>query len=155
MTDPTRSHEGSNRSMPAATRTFETILYASDLDAAATFYTEGFGLRLLAKNELMLVLGIGENYLLIFDSAKSSVPGRDVPSHGMEGEGHIAFTAADHELPAWRDRLAQAGIEIESEIQWADGQRGTSIYVRDPSGNSVELAPPILWSHLGDGNAAP
>lgn len=132
----------------AASRTYETVLYADDLDAAARFYTEGFGLKLLGKADLMLVLGVGDNYVLIFDATKSSVPGRDVPSHGMTGQGHIAFVAEDHELPAWRKRLASAGIEIESEIQWGDGKRGTSIYVRDPAGNSVELAPPILWSHL-------
>ena len=139
-----------SKTMPEATRTYETVLYADDLDAAAKFYTEGFGLRLLGQADIMLVLGIGENYVLIFDAAKSSIPGRDVPSHGMTGQGHIAFTAEDHELPAWRERLTKAGIEIESEVSWGDnGERGTSIYVRDPAGNSVELAPPILWSHLG------
>ena len=97
----------------------------------------------------MLVLGVGDNYLLIFDPRKSSVPGRDVPSHGTQGEGHIAFTAEDHELPAWREHLASCDIPIESEVSWANGERGTSIYVRDPGGNSVELAPPVLWSHLG------
>lgn len=141
--------------MPDATRIYETVLYADDLEAAAKFYTEGFGLRLLTQNELMLVLGIGENYVLIFDPQKSCVAGRDVPSHGTQGEGHIAFTAQNHELPAWRERLATAGIEIESEVQWANGERGTSIYVRDPAGNSVELAPPILWSYLDESNAAP
>jgi catechol-2,3-dioxygenase len=135
--------------MPSATRTYETVLYADDLEAAARFYTEGFGLKLLSQNDLMLVLGIGENYVLIFDPQKSSIPGRDVPSHGTVGNGHIAFVAEAEELPAWRERLKQANIEIESEINWGkDASRGTSIYVRDPAGNSVELAPPILWSYL-------
>lgn len=137
--------------MPEATRIYETVLYAEDLDAAARFYTEGFGLRVLGQSDVMLVLGIGENYVLIFDPSKSSAAGRQVPSHGMTGQGHVAFTADEPELPAWRARLAEAGIEIESEVQWGDeGERGTSIYVRDPAGNSVELAPPILWAYLGD-----
>ena len=134
--------------MPEATRTYETVLYADDLEAAARFYTEGFGLKLLSQNELMLVLAIGENYLLIFDPTKSSVPGRLVPSHGMTGAGHIAFVAEQSDLPAWRDRLNSAGIEIEKEVEWGEGTRGCSIYVRDPAGNSVELTPPILWSYL-------
>ncbi len=134
--------------MPKATRTFESVLYADDLDAAARFYTEGFGLPLLTQNELMLVFAVGENYLLVFDSTKSSAPGRTVPSHGCSGDGHIAFVAEEHELPAWRERLAAANIKIESEVEWGDGERGRSIYVRDPAGNSVELAPPILWSYL-------
>lgn len=134
--------------MPRATRTYETVLYAEDLDAVARFYTEGFGLTLLSQTDLMLVLGIGENYLLIFNPEKSSVPGRLVPSHGAVGAGHIAFTAEPNELPAWRERLSTAGIDIESEVDWSEGERGRSIYVRDPAGNSVELAPPILWSYL-------
>ena len=136
--------------MPNATRTYETVLYADDLDAASRFYTEAVGLTLLSQNELMLVFAVGENYLLIFDPSKSSVPGRLVPSHGATGLGHIAFAADEAELPAWRERLGAAGVEIESEVDWSDGERGRSIYVRDPAGNSVEFAPPILWSYLRD-----
>jgi len=135
--------------MIKATQVYETVLYANDLDAAAKFYVDGFGLELLNQNELMIVLGIGERYLLIFDPEKSSVAGRLVPSHGMTGEGHIAFEVDVSDFPAWRERLAKAKIEIESEVQWQDGERGTSIYARDPAGNSVELAPSILWSYLG------
>jgi hypothetical protein len=39
------------------------------------------------------------------------------------------------------------GVEVEREIGWPDGSR--SLYVRDPAGNSVELAPPSLWGGLG------
>ena len=134
--------------MVNATQIYETILYADDLQAAADFYVKGFGLRLLSQSELMLVLAIGERYLLIFDPEKSSAEGRLVPAHGCNGRGHVAFVASEKDLPLWRERLASANIEIESEVQWGDGDRGLSIYVRDPAGNSVELAPEILWSHL-------
>jgi catechol 2,3-dioxygenase-like lactoylglutathione lyase family enzyme len=134
--------------MVQANQILETVLYAEDLDAAVKFYTEGFGLKLLSQNELMVVLGIGNHYLLIFDPRKSSLIGRMVPSHGTSGEGHIAFVANASELSAWRNRLKSAGIQIESEVTWDGGQRGMSIYVRDPAGNSVELAPPNLWCHL-------
>ncbi len=136
--------------MVQANQIYETVLYAQDLDAAVKFYTEGFGLKLLSQNELMVVLGIGRQYLLLFDPRKSSLTGREVPSHGTSGEGHIAFVADESELPAWRDRLTSAGIEIESEVTWDGGKRGRSIYVRDPAGNSVELAPPNLWFYLDE-----
>ncbi len=29
------------------------------------------------------------------------------------------------------------------EVNWDQG--GTSLYFRDPAGNSIELAPPTLW----------
>ena len=134
---------------PSVNRIFEAVLYARDLEACAEFYSRGFGLKVLSRTELMLVLGCGDNHVLIFNPDLSSAKGRMVPSHGCEGEGHIAFTATEEELPAWRERLAEAGIEIESEVSW-EGSRGTSIYTRDPVGNSVELAPPILWGYLRD-----
>jgi catechol-2,3-dioxygenase len=134
--------------MPNSIKIYETVLYANDLDAAKTFYTQVMGLRLLSQNELMLVLSIDESYLLIFNPDKSSVLGRQVPSHGTRGQGHIAFVITEDERGPWKTRLAEADIEIESEVQWDNGARGTSIYFRDPAGNSIELAPPNLWTYL-------
>lgn len=134
--------------MLRADRLYETVLYADDLAAAANFYSDVIGLQLLSQNELMLVFAIGENYLLIFKPQLSSIPGRLVPSHGSQGAGHLAFVAEEQELQAWRDKFSQAGIEIEMEVEWDAGRRGRSLYVRDPAGNSVELAPPNLWTYL-------
>ena len=133
--------------MLAVERIYETVLYADDLEAAAKFYRDGLGLKLLSQNELMLVFAAGENYLLIFNAEKSSAAGRMVPAHGAKGAGHIAFAASAKERQAWKARLIDAQIEIESIVQW-DKDRGYSIYVRDPAGNSVEFAPPGLWSYL-------
>jgi catechol 2,3-dioxygenase-like lactoylglutathione lyase family enzyme len=55
----------------------------------------------------------------------------------------MAFAVADVHLPAWRAHLAANGISIESEVTWPRGAQ--SLYVRDPAGNSVELASPRLW----------
>ncbi|MDG2469767.1 MAG: VOC family protein [Pirellulaceae bacterium] len=132
--------------MVHAKQIHEAVLYATDLEAAAKFYTEGFGLELVSQNEIMVVLSVGSTYLLIFNPQKSSVTGRAVPPHGSSGPGHIAFAAEASELASWRQRLSEADIQIESEVIWNEGTGGTSIYVKDPAGNSVELAPPDLWS---------
>ena len=134
--------------MPNMLKIFETVLYSDNLDAAKTFYSQVMGLRLLSQNDLMLVFSIDESDLLIFNPDKSEVAGRLVPSHAARGQGHIAFTITEDEKKTWRARLADAGIEIESEVRWDDGARGTSIYFRDPAGNSIELAPPNLWTYL-------
>ncbi len=86
--------------------------------------------------------------LLIFDPAKASLPGRDVPSHGARGPGHLAFAATAGELDGWRAQLEAHDVAIEMEVNWEQG--GTSIYFRDPAGNSIELAPPTLWGRLLD-----
>ena len=127
-----------------ADRIFETVLYADDLTAAEEFYRDALGLEVLDRSELMVIFRCGIGVLLIFDPQQSGVAGRNVPSHGATGPGHLAFAAREDDLHAWRDQLAENGVEIESEVEWGHG--GRSIYFRDPAGNSIELAPPTLWS---------
>lgn len=124
-------------------RIFETVLYAEDLAAAERFYHEALGLEVMGRSSLMVVFRCGNGVLLVFDPRKSAAPGRDVPSHGTTGAGHVAFPAKREDLPAWREQLRRAGVLIECEVEWDEG--GRSIYFRDPAGNSVELAPPTIW----------
>jgi catechol 2,3-dioxygenase-like lactoylglutathione lyase family enzyme len=76
-------------------------------------------------------------------SAPGAVGGVPVPAHGAHGPGHVAFAIDDVAIDAWRTRLDAAGVPIEAEIRWPRG--GRSLYVRDPAGNSVELASPRMW----------
>lgn len=90
----------------------------------------------------------GEAMLLVFDPERTSaapgqVSGVAVPSHGAHGPGHVCFRVAEPDLAAWRERLHDLGVAIEAEISWPGG--GASLYVRDPAGNSVELAPSRIW----------
>jgi len=124
-------------------RIFETVLYAEDLGVAEQFYRDAVGLEVIGRSDLLVVFRCGSGVLLIFDPRKTGVPGRDVPSHGSSGVGHIAFAAKPEELNAWRKQLREAGIPVELEMDWEEG--GRSIYFRDPAGNVVELAPPTLW----------
>src|SRR5687768_12824802 len=112
---------------------FETVLYAEDLAAAERFYHEVLGLELLGRGDLVLSFRCGGGVLLVFDPRRSGVPGRDVPSHGTTGVGHVAFAAKPEDLPAWREQFRQAGVAIEQEIEWDEG--GRSLYFRDPAGN--------------------
>ncbi|MEZ5277208.1 MAG: VOC family protein [Opitutaceae bacterium] len=124
-------------------RIFETILYAADLAAAHRFYGGLLGLERIRESELFLTYRLAGSVLLVFQPDLSRESGRSVPSHGMIGQGHIAFVATDPEIEEWRKRFLAAGVEIEQVHQWAEG--GRSLYVRDPDGNSVEFAPPTLW----------
>jgi catechol 2,3-dioxygenase-like lactoylglutathione lyase family enzyme len=130
-------------------RVLETAVYASDLDAAAGFYGELLGLELVGRVEgRHCFFRCGEGMVLVFDPASTSVQptsigGAPIPLHGTRGAGHLAFAVPEAELPAWRARFAAGGIAVESEVAWPGG--GRSLYVRDPAGNSVELASPRLW----------
>ena len=130
--------------MMRACEIFETVLYAEDLAAAERFYHEALGLEVIERGDLLVVFRCCGGVLLIFDPRRSAAAGRNVPSHGTSGAGHVAFAAKPQDLEAWRKQLHQAGIPIETEVDWPQG--GRSIYFRDPAGNVVELAPRTLWN---------
>jgi hypothetical protein len=78
---------------PRIVDVYETVLYGSSIDSLAAFYRDIIGLPLLeADPDLMAALRLPNGgVMLVFDPAKSAVPGRHVPSHGAEGPGHVAF----------------------------------------------------------------
>jgi catechol 2,3-dioxygenase-like lactoylglutathione lyase family enzyme len=127
----------------------ETCLYAADLAAAERFYHDVLGLPVDARvAERHVFFRCGAGMLLVFDAARTSteagqVSGVPVPGHGARGAGHVCFRVAEAALSEWRARLDAAGVAIEAEIAWPRG--GVSLYVRDPAGNSVELAPARIW----------
>ena len=124
---------------------YETVLYADDVPAAAAFYSDVLGLRPLEEpDELSAVFRLADGgVILIFDPARSEVPGRPVPSHGARGPGHIALSVEPGALEAFAENLRSHGVEIEHERVWERG--GRSVYVRDPAGNSVELVEGEVW----------
>ena len=134
--------------MPHAVRgLLEFAVYGPDLDVLERFYCDVFGLRLITRVDGRLVaLRCGHSTLLLFDPSVTREPG-PIPEHGTNGAGHVAFIIENAERAEWREHLQNRGIEIEREVEWDEG--GTSIYVRDPAGNSVELAPPSIWGGLG------
>jgi catechol 2,3-dioxygenase-like lactoylglutathione lyase family enzyme len=134
---------------PQPVGVYETVLYASDVAAAARFYSETLRLRLLEEpDELGAVFRLDDGgVLLIFDPVRASAPGRPVPSHGASGPGHVAFSVEAGGLDAFAVALRQRGVEIEREITWDEG--GRSLYMRDPAGNSVEIIEGEAWPTSG------
>jgi catechol 2,3-dioxygenase-like lactoylglutathione lyase family enzyme len=125
----------------------ETCVYAADLEAAERFYADVLGLEPFARVAGRHVFfRCGAGVFLVFNPEATSVPpsaGRPVPLHGARGAGHAAFAVRAAELPPWRERLTEHGVAIEAEVEWPGG--GRSLYVRDPAGNSIELATAAVW----------
>lgn len=131
------------------TQILETALYVSDLDAAARFYGDLLGLEELQRvGNRHIFYRVGAGVLLLFNAAETKTRDANarfpVPPHGAVGAGHMCFAADATPLQAWRDTFEKHGIAIESDFKWPNGAR--SIYIRDPSGNSIEFAEPYLWS---------
>ena len=130
-------------------RVLETSLYVDDLDAAELFYHEVLGLEVRGRQSGRHVFfRCGGGVLLVFApeataGATAVVDGTPIPLHGADGPGHVAFAVPEPELAGWKDRLTQRGVAIEAEVRWPRG--GSSVYFRDPAGNSLELASPAIW----------
>lgn len=127
----------------------ESALYVTDLEAAEAFYAEILGLERIGKVEGRHVFfRCGQGVLLLFNAeATRHPPAPDarlpVPAHGTSGQGHLCFSASAEELDRWKAHLTAHGVAIEVEFEWPQG--GRSIYLRDPSGNSLEFAEPKIW----------
>lgn len=125
-------------------RVLETCLCVDDLDAAEGFYERVLGLVSFARGEGRHVFfHCGDSVVLLFNPLETRKSNGEVPPHGTTGSGHVAFAMQENEISAWREHLRQNEVDIETEVSWPDG--GFSIYFRDPSGNSVELATPSVW----------
>jgi catechol 2,3-dioxygenase-like lactoylglutathione lyase family enzyme len=131
---------------PPLVGVYETVLYGPDVDALSHFYADLVGLRLIevAPNRLLAACRLPDGtVLLLFDPVIAAATGRQVPAHGASGPGHIAFRVEPGTLGAWRSHLEASGLEIERVVRWSASL--TSIYVRDPAGNSVEFTDGELW----------
>lgn len=134
--------------MMRAEAILETVIYADDPQACAAFYIRVFGLtELRAVPGRFAFLRCGAQMLLIFAPGPSSDPGqqRGIPAHGATGAGHLCFRAADAaDLDRWRQHFAALSVPVEHHHTWPGG--GQSLYVRDPAGNSVEVAEARIWA---------
>ncbi|WP_022836878.1 VOC family protein [Salisaeta longa] len=131
---------------PSLHGVLETSLYADAVDATAAFYETVLQLPVALDERPRLVsFRCGTGIVHVFDHAAAAADGA-VPPHGTTGAGHVAFAVPTHALDAWRARLNQQDVPIEQEKTWPHG--GHSLYLRDPAGNSVELATPTLWGAM-------
>jgi len=121
----------------------EAGIYADDLEQAERFYRDVLGLEVRVKEPGRHVFfQVGDSMLLVFRPAESLKDGT-VPPHGSRGPGHFALGIPGETLDQWRAHLSRHGVEVEQELEWPQG--ATSLYFRDPAGNSVELVTPGLW----------
>lgn len=139
--------------VPPLIGTLESALYADDLDAAKAFWSDIMGLEVIAAAPgrhifFRVTDSPTPQVLLVFRPAATEVPPSvnarlPVPPHGARGPGHFCLAVDASSLDAWRSYLEAKGVGIEADFQWPTGAR--SIYVRDPSGNSIELGEPKMW----------
>ena|SRR5438105_3776788 len=122
----------------------ETAIYVDDLQTTEAFYGTVLGLRVIGKEPGRRVFfQVGEASVLLAFLAEATLKGEQLPSHGTSGPGHFAMGIEADAFDEWRKLLHGHGVTVEKEVAWPRG--GTSLYFRDPTGNSVELVTPGVW----------
>lgn len=134
--------------MPGIDGVVETCLYFDDLPRAVAFYRDVLRLRLLSQDERLAAFSVGDRQMLLLFRRHATLapvvmPGGAIPPHDGSGPNHVGFAVSADSLAAWEQAFAAARVPIESRVTWPRG--GTSIYVRDPERNLVELLTPGVW----------
>jgi catechol 2,3-dioxygenase-like lactoylglutathione lyase family enzyme len=143
---------------PRVTGVLETCIYVADVEQSARFYERLFGFKRMVSDDRLCAFAVtpqnrgdatvtDPSVLILFRQGATTrpitLPGGVIPGHDGSGQSHFAFAIRADDLLAWEDRIAQAGIAIESRVRWAPG--GESLYFRDPDRHLVELATPGIW----------
>ncbi|EEE38019.1 glyoxalase family protein [Rhodobacteraceae bacterium KLH11] len=135
--------------IPAPSAILEAALYVDDLDAAEQFYGDLLGLtRIQRVSDRHVFYRIGKSVLLLFNADETEQPPLNptlpVPPHGARGPGHVCLVLTRPEIDAMRKHLLNWNVPVDAEFDWPNGAH--SLYVRDPSGNSVEFTEAHLWA---------
>lgn len=121
----------------------ETCLYVSDLDRTKEFYHNKLGLELMAFEESHHVFfRAGTSVLLCFIPEYSKAK-QELPYHYASGPIHFAFQVDKDQYEDWKQKIQDAGIEIEHEQSW--GNELLSFYFRDPDDNLAEIVMTGMW----------
>ncbi|WP_430504902.1 VOC family protein [Haloparvum sp. PAK95] len=140
---------GETDGIPPSTAIGRVSLRVADLETVATFYETVVGLRRLRESADRVVLGAGEEPLLVLSAAP------DAPARTREEAGlfHTAFLVPSREALG----VALERIEATATLTGAsDHLVSEALYLRDPEGNGVEVycdTPRSEWQE-GDGEVA-
>jgi len=129
--------------MPAPTgltidRIDHLLLLVVDLEKSVAFYERVVGCTVETRLPRygMIELRAGESHLDLVDVSAPEGAWARPEILGGRNVDHVALAVASHDARALRAHLAALGVEVGEER--LEGDR-TSFYVRDPSGNTIEL----------------
>lgn len=116
------------------------VLTVRDPNATIRFYRDGLGMELRTFGDGRLALHFGAQKINLHVAGREFEPKAAVPT---PGSGDLCFLA-DQPLEAVTERLAALGHPVILGPVARAGANGpiTSIYVRDPDDNLIEIATP-------------
>jgi catechol 2,3-dioxygenase-like lactoylglutathione lyase family enzyme len=114
------------------------VLTVGSIEATCDFYSKALGLEVVTFDGDRRSIQIGEQKLNLHEAGHEFEP---KARRATPGSGDICLVT-DEPLQQVLDRLARVGVPIELGPVKRTGAMGqlSSIYVRDPDGNLVEIA---------------
>jgi catechol 2,3-dioxygenase-like lactoylglutathione lyase family enzyme len=114
------------------------VLTVADPEATVDFYTRALGMTVRAFAGGHLALHFGEQKINLHQAGHELEPKARLAT---PGSADLCFVV-EQPLADWMGHLAEQGVPVVEGPIPNDGALGpmTSIYVRDPDGNLVELA---------------
>ena len=114
------------------------VLTVADLELTKQFYCMVLGMELVQFGEGRLALKFGDQKINLHVAGKEYEPKAKIPT---PGSADLCFLIVD-KLATVIDRLHDYGISIVEGPVRRTGATGaiSSVYVRDPDGNLIELA---------------
>ena len=120
------------------TRLDHRVRTVADREATVDFYTRVLGMRVRAFGAGRLALRFGDQKINLHEAGHEFEPQARVPT---PGSGDLCFVV-ERPLSDWQEHLAELGVPLVAGPVPRDGALGpmTSIYLRDPDGNLIELS---------------
>ena len=119
------------------------VLTVADMAATLAFYSEGLGMEAIsfqppAGGPPRHALRFGAQKINLHDAASPFLPAARLPT---AGSADLCFLS-DQPLEAWMAHFARLGIAVEEGPVPRSGATGpiTSLYLRDPDGNLIEIS---------------
>lgn len=125
-------------SVPVISGLDHLVLTVADLDQAARFYTEVLGMRAVTFGTGRRALEFGDSKINLHQAGSEFSPHAVRPT---PGSADLCFVTSSP-LERVAAHLRTLNVEIEEGPVGRTGASGpiTSLYVRDPDGNLVEIA---------------
>jgi catechol 2,3-dioxygenase-like lactoylglutathione lyase family enzyme len=119
------------------------VLRVRDLDRMIAFYQGVLGCQVAHRQDALglVHLRAGASLIDLVDVAGTlGVKGGDAPTGSAINMDHLCLRVADFDVEAIRRELEAHGVEVgEIAERYGASGRATSIYLRDPEGNGLEL----------------
>ena len=114
------------------------VLHVRGMHEAERFYSEVLGCAVAHRmpDHAMTELRAGSSTIVLVDTTDPNGAWALEGAQAGRNLDHFALTVGSQDVSALREWLASCGVEIEEERA---EERELSFYVRDPSGNLVEL----------------